>query len=307
MAVDDDLTEDQLLNLPEADISPGSLSEFFARRSGVAHQRETDELMAELSGTSSRRLMISANQDPAERLVEEEKRRRASQAYEEEMQDIRTREDRLLARIDEQELIDRKHLKETEDNALKLHDGRRAYVDGDNFRDDQGRQLTGADADEARRLHGQNPNASTWQDRQRDQDRIDEDERQRQRILDQRAQRETDSANAQNLSPDELARKRGEAEHAISSEEKEFDQKVQTAYTDAGSKSPGDLAAAYSTDYSDLYDGTDAGRTTSYAKQDAAEGKVLAADFKPAATGQTTPDKDKAPPSPSAPAPGASV
>jgi hypothetical protein len=195
--------------------------------------------MFELSGNSTRRFMIFGEQDPKRR--EAEDRRRAWLAYEESMRQVRERTDRLLARIDEQERIDRQLLKEIEDKAIRLRDGRRVYVDGDRYRDEQGRVLEGADEDEAREQHTQHPDAPTWADRQRIQERLEEHERQRQRIL--RQQQEAEQ-NAANLSPEELERKRREAEQRLSAEERAFDERVKKVYA-AGSKSPTDLTASY--------------------------------------------------------------
>ena len=55
---------------------------------------------------------------------------------------IRERQDRLLLRIEEEQREIDKPRKQIEDNALRLCDGRRAYVDGDRYRDGEGRALT---------------------------------------------------------------------------------------------------------------------------------------------------------------------
>ena len=55
--------------------------------------------------------------------------------------------DHLLAQIEEQQRAIEKRRKVIDDNALKLHDGRRAYADGDQYRDDQGTVLQGGDND----------------------------------------------------------------------------------------------------------------------------------------------------------------
>ena len=48
MSDDHDLTDDELLTVPGEDIPPGTLTEFFTRRTAVTHQREMDELMLQL-------------------------------------------------------------------------------------------------------------------------------------------------------------------------------------------------------------------------------------------------------------------
>jgi len=65
--------------------------------------------------------------DPKEKRRREEEARRRALLADQEMQEYRERSGRLLARIEQQQLVVEKHRKEIEDNALKLHDGRRVY------------------------------------------------------------------------------------------------------------------------------------------------------------------------------------
>jgi len=65
-----------------------------------------------------------------------------------------------MERLEEERRDTLKHLQEIDDRAIKLHDGRRAYVDGSEYRDKNGIFLRGADRDEADRLRARN--ASTW-------------------------------------------------------------------------------------------------------------------------------------------------
>lgn len=289
MVDDADITDDEMLALPGENIPAGRLTAFFTRRAEIQQQRALNELALELSG-NGRRLMIFPDQDPRQRQRHEEEQERALFAYEQAMREIRERQDCLLAVIEEHERIDRKRLGEIENNALRLHDGRRAYVDGDRYRDEQGRKLTGADHDEAAARHREKPDASTWAARQGIQERLDEHERQRQRVLKEREETERD---AKNLSADELDRKRREAEGRITAEEKEFNEKVEKAYADGSSKATADTGAAYSADYGDLGATADAGRTTSFAKTQDGAGNVLAGNFTPAAAGQGRDGKDK--------------
>src|SRR5579872_5351539 len=159
----DALPEGELMALPEGAIPPGWLSEYFARRAAAVYQQNSNELALELSGDSSLHLMIFRDMDPREkrRRSEEEERRRLA---EQELHQYRERCDRFLQRIEQEQIAVEKHRKEIEDNALKLRDGRRVYVDGNQYRDEQGRVLEGKDRDEAAALHTQNPNASTWQE-----------------------------------------------------------------------------------------------------------------------------------------------
>jgi hypothetical protein len=236
----DALPEGELLTLPDGAIPPGWLSEFFARRAALIQQQDSNELALELSGDSSLHLMIFRDMDPNEkrRRKEEEDRRRL--LAELELQEYREHSDRLLVRIEQEQLIVEKHRKEIEDNALKLHDGRRVYVDGNQYRDEQGRVLEGRDRDEAAALHNQKPNASTWQDRQTTIEQADELKRLKQKVLDDRQEAERGG--------DVSA-----ANGRLSGYEKEFQNNLETQPTDIAAKSPADLAASYSTDYMAAY------------------------------------------------------
>jgi hypothetical protein len=177
------LPEGELIALPEDEIPQGWLSQFFARRAAMVYQRDSIELELELSGQSNRHLMIFAEMGPNEkrRRKEEEDRRRL--LAEQEMEEYREHSDRLLARIDEQERVLAKRRQEIEDKAIKLHDGRRVYVDGNQYRDENGAILQGSARDEAAELHRGNPQASTWQQKKDIDDRYAEAERLRQKVL----------------------------------------------------------------------------------------------------------------------------
>jgi len=231
------LPEGELMALPEGAIPPGWLSEFFARRSAMVYQRDNIELELELSGQSNRHLMIFAEMDPNEkrRRKEEEDRRRL--LAEQELEDYREHSDRLLARIEQEQTAIEKRRKEIEDNALKLHDGRRVYVDGNQYRDENGNILSGSARDEAVELQRGNPQASTWQQKKDIDARYAEAERLRQKVLQDRqdAEREGDISAANDK---------------LTSDEKEFAQQVEAraaqAPTDYGSS---DYMAAYGDDY----------------------------------------------------------
>lgn len=230
---DEDMTDDQLLAMP-TDALPGDLSRLWAVRANALHSRDFNELIAELTGASASHRMIFSAQDPVmKRRLEEEAGRRAAQ----ELQDYMDRSDRLLARIDEQERILAKRRQEIEDKAIKLHDGRRVYVDGNQYRDENGKLLTGIDRDEADALHRGNPQASTWQDKKDIDDRYAEAERLRQKVLADR--------DAASRGGDITA-----ANDKLTSDEKEFsaqvDARAAQAPTDYGSA---DYMAAYGDDY----------------------------------------------------------
>lgn len=234
----DELPDGELMTLPSGAIPPGWLSEFFGRRAALIHQQDTDELALELSGDSTRHLMIFPGMDPKEKRRREDEARGRALLAEQEMQEYRERSDRLLAQIEQQQIVVEKRRKEIEDNALKLHDGRRVYVDGSQYRDEQGRLLEGRDRDEAAALHSTKPNASTWRQKNEIDDRYEELKRLKQKVLDDRGQAER---GGQDLNA---------ASDRLSADEKEFAEKVearaQQAPVDYGSA---DYMAAFGDEY----------------------------------------------------------
>ncbi len=234
------LPEGELMALPEDEIPRGWLSQFFARKAALIRQRDSNELALELSGDSSLHLMIFRDMDPREkrRRREEEERRRLM--AEQELQEYRERSDRFLQRIEQEQIAVEKHRKDIEDNALKLRDGRRVYVDGNQYRDEQGRPLEGRDRDEAAALHSQNPNASTWQDRQKTIEEAEELARLKQKVLNDRQEVERGG--------DVSA-----ANDRLSGYEKEFQNALEGVPEEKAGKTPVDLAASYSTDYMAAY------------------------------------------------------
>jgi hypothetical protein len=156
------MPEDELLALPAGEIPPGWLSMFFTRRADIIHQREMDELMLELSGNSARHFMIFPDQDPEQKRRRDEERERKEYA-----RTIWDRQEHLLLDIEQRQIEIEKRRQEIEDNALHLSDGRRVYVDGNVYRNEQGRVLTGADAADAAEQHSGHPAASTWDQKQK--------------------------------------------------------------------------------------------------------------------------------------------
>ncbi|MEO8595477.1 MAG: hypothetical protein ABI759_19310 [Candidatus Solibacter sp.] len=262
----DALPEDELLTLPEGSIPPGWLTEFFGRRAALIHQQDSNELALELSGDSSLRLMIFRDTDPKEKRRRKDEEDRLRLLAEQELRDYRDRSDRLLARIEQQQIVVEKHRKEIEENALKLRDGRRVYVDGNQYRDEQGRVLEGRDRDEAAALHSQKPDASTWQDRQKTIDEADELARLKQKVLNDRQEAERGG--------DVTA-----ADARLSGYEKETQNILEEKTTDIAAKAPAELASSYSTDYMAAY-GDEYTISTVPAFTKAADGQTTQADRK---------------------------
>jgi hypothetical protein len=210
MDTDNDMPEDEFLEMPEQAV-PGDLSRLWAIRSNLLHQREADELNHELAGDAPAR-MIFPWTNPQEKRRIEEKRRREQLAYEEEMIENEQRTERLLLRIDEEQAKIDERRREIENNALRLRDGRRAYIDGDRYRDGAGRVLTGADEAEAARQHDYHPDASTWADKQEIDRRADENQKLKDKILKDREEGQGTSE---------------QAAQRLDGYEKEFAEKVQ--------------------------------------------------------------------------------
>jgi hypothetical protein len=100
-------------------------------------------------------------------------RQQALAEYEREMTEVRTRADRLMERLDEQERETRKRLAEADSRAIVLHDGRRVLVggrDGEYIDEADGRKLEGADRQEAQDLR--QPNSETAAEQKAHKDRL---------------------------------------------------------------------------------------------------------------------------------------
>jgi hypothetical protein len=181
---DDDIPEDKLLAMPEQAWT-GSLSRLWAIRSGLLHEREMTELNRELAGDAPPRMLMPWS-DPREIRRLEEKRRREQREHEQAMREISERQDRLLLRIEEEQARIETRRREIDDNALRLRNGRRVYVDGDRYRDGEGRVLTGTDEAEAARQHEYRPDASTWHEKQEIERRAEDAKRIKEKILQDR-------------------------------------------------------------------------------------------------------------------------
>jgi hypothetical protein len=177
---DDDIPDDKLLDMPEGAAPTSSV------RSNLRYQRQLAELNAELNGTAPPRMLLPWS-TPHERQRLEEKHRRDQLAVEQQMRVIAERQDRLLQQIEQEQAQVAVRHQEIEDNAMRLRDGRRAYVDGDRFRDEKGRVLTGADEAEAARQHEYRPDASTWAEKQENERQAEELKTLKQKIVNDKA------------------------------------------------------------------------------------------------------------------------
>ena len=227
---DGDIPEDKLLEMPEQAV-PGDLSHIWSVRSGLLHQQETDELNRELAGDAAPHLIFASSSIVEKRRIEE-KRRREQLEFEHAMLEISEHQIRLLQEIEHEQVRLAERRKEIEDNALRLQDGRRVYVDGDRFRDEQGTFLTGSDEAEAARQHEYRPDASTWKDKKDIDDKYAAVEKLKDKII---ADRESGEG-----TPQEQAAK-------LDGYEKEFAEQAQAKaaapVTDYGSADNFDLSA----------------------------------------------------------------
>ena len=143
-----DLADDELLNVPLANLLPGELRRAFQVQAIAAEKKQETEIEHVRS--------TSLLQQKAEE--EEEK--------DHEHAELARREEILLAGIRDRERDIIKEAEVLDRRTIKLTDGRRAYVDGDRYRDAEGRELHGADRALAEQLHLEQPDAATWQEHQ---------------------------------------------------------------------------------------------------------------------------------------------
>jgi hypothetical protein len=180
-----DKTGAALLSLPETAVG-GDIWKFWAQRAEKIQEDNIAELALERAGDSSRHLMIMPEDDPNEKQKRDDRKRR--EEVEQQHRASRERQDRLLAQIEEQQFAVEQRRREIEDNAVRLRDGRRVYVDGNRFRDEEGSVLSGAYEAEAALQREHRPRASTWEQKQ---ENVRQDEQLRalkEKILNDRAE-----------------------------------------------------------------------------------------------------------------------
>jgi len=180
------LTDDELLDVPLGNLMPGELARSFTVH--AAHAQKTEE------ATAQQVLRHSDQQTVQDKEHEEQEA-------------LQRREEVVLARLAEREEALREEATLLDERTIKLHDGRRAYVDGDKFRDAEGQELTGADRAQAEVLRVEQPNAATWQEEQRIGKMWAENQKARKDIEDAKAGKPgTDAAAAVSSAENILAR-----------------------------------------------------------------------------------------------------
>ncbi len=158
-----DLTNDELIAVPLANLRPGELRRAF---------------LVEAIDAGKKQEAVNVQRTLAVLQVKQE------EESEHEHRELERREETLLAGLQEREREIFQEAEELDRRAIKLHDGRRAYVDGDRFRDAEGRELHGADRAAAEQLHLEQPAAATWQEHQAIEQKMKDAERLRHQVED---------------------------------------------------------------------------------------------------------------------------
>jgi molybdopterin converting factor small subunit len=131
--------ESELLVLPEANIPAGLLAAIWERTAVIKEKKQEDETVLRI--------------DTQERRVEQSKERARNDArelafeqFQATMQDVQERSEKLLERLAQREIVARQHLREIDERAIVLKDGRHVYVGGKGeYLDAQGKALDGQD------------------------------------------------------------------------------------------------------------------------------------------------------------------
>lgn len=147
------LTDDELLDVPLGNLVPGELARSFKVHADHTQKSEQAEMF---------------------HAMQRIERQTAEAVEREEAVELHHREEAVLAQLAEREKLLIEEAQHLDDRAIKLHDGRRAYVDGERYRDAEGRELTGADRAQAEVLHVERPDATTWQEERRITTKLEE-------------------------------------------------------------------------------------------------------------------------------------
>jgi hypothetical protein len=251
------LSDAELLALPTANVSPASLVRIWD-----LHARQTQEKAQEATEITFH------NRETTQKTEHEREEERAVQEYQAPMRAVQDRTERLLERIDREERRLEKRRDEIDARAIRLKDGRRVYVDGGEYRDEEGRALTGADRAEA--AAGRTANSATRQEKTRIEDQCEAARRLKEKTKE--LQSNVSNETHDNDSEKNLAGKGRAAKTAIAGLEQEFTAQVRD---NPDSKNPDSQPA----------DGS-AFKTTSFAHAIApGDDKTLRTDFAPASDG----------------------
>jgi hypothetical protein len=264
--MDQGLSDAELLAMPAENVSPATLT-----RVWELHARHTQEKAQEAVETAVQQHR-QADQKTEHEQEEERRHERVILEYQETMRAVEQRSDQLLAKIDREERRIEERRREIETRAIRLHDGRRVYVDGEDFRDGEGRALSGSDRTEA--AQKAKPDSAQWADKQRFDDWSREAKQLKGKVHDLR--KNVSDETYGNKSDGELRGEGRDARDRMTGCEREFTDRLQD-------RSAADTAYG-ATDYS-------AFKTTSFAHAIApGDDKALRTDFAPASDG-TAPER----------------
>jgi hypothetical protein len=208
------LGESELLSIPEENLPAALLPEFEQRREEALQKKQTSDA----SGFNAR---LNSQSRDKERNRTDDLQRDELEAYHNEMRDIYEREDALLDELNTEEREDKKRLAQIDSRALKLSDGRLAYVGTNGTYVDQGGQLLrGNDAAEAKAQNQLHPDAATWAERSATEQKIEDEQKMRQDVQNMQAQEKQEDSG--NLSADQMANNLRDRGATISRYETEF-------------------------------------------------------------------------------------
>lgn len=210
------LSESEVLSIPEENLPASLLPEFLQRREEALQKKQTDD-----ASDYDARLISQSRAKDQSRTNDQQRSEMEAEAYQAEMRDIYGRENALLADLNVEEVQDKKRLADIDSRALKLSDGRLAYVGANGtYVDRQGQLLQGKDDTEARAQNQLHPDAATWSERSAAKQQLDDTMRMRQDVLAMEAQQKKEDAG--NLSGDQMASSLRDRGATISRYETEF-------------------------------------------------------------------------------------
>jgi hypothetical protein len=269
------VSESELLALPEANIPVGLLAAIWERTAAIKERKTEEDTVLRLD-TQERRAEQSKERE------RDKARELAFEQFQATMHDVQERSEKLLERLAQREIVAREHLREIDERAIVLKDGRHVYVGGKgDYLDAQGRALDGQDRDDAHALHQQNPKAATWAEKTDAEQQVEQTRQLREKV--QKLHDDAGKEDGKGLSTKELDAKGNDYEKRLAEYEKAFQH--DTTATNSPHEQITDETYGGS-DYMAAYEGKD--RTTSYAATlDGSQPTGnLKKDFAPAAAGQ---------------------
>lgn len=147
------MSDEEILTLPESNVPAAKLGQFLARRTAVLEEKESAQSARDFD-------LLHDDRKKSDRAAKEREEQLIFQQYLVAMQVFRDREDEMIDAVEAEHRRTLRRLEEIDAHAIKLRDGRRAYVDGNEFRDQYGVLLRGEDKREAETMKTRT--SSTW-------------------------------------------------------------------------------------------------------------------------------------------------